>query len=109
MNYAYDTTAESNSNFMRWASRRIAEEVESNERIEKEAGTRDFIPGSNCNRPTHRLSQEEKTEIINKIDTMRGTGVSLKTSVQQSGIHQSTYFLWKRTFNLPAYQSHKLT
>ena len=73
MNYAYDTTAESNSNFMRWASRRIAEEVESNERIEKEAGTRDFIPGSNCNRPTHRLSQEEKTEIINKIDTKRGS------------------------------------
>jgi hypothetical protein len=89
---------------MRWASRRIAEEVESNERIEKEAGTRDFIPGSNCNRPTHRLSREEKTEIINKIDTMRGTGVSLKTSVQQHGIHQSTYFLWKRIFNLPAYK-----
>ena len=104
MNYAYDTTAESNSNFMRWASRRIAEEVESNERIEKEAGTRDFIPGSNCNRPTHRLSQEEKTEIINKIDAMRSTGVSLKTSVQQHGIHQSTYFLWKRIFNLPAYK-----
>lgn len=101
----YDTTAESNSSFMEWAAARIAKEVEDNERIEAAAGTRHFIPGSNCNRPTHRLSQEEKTEIINKIDAMRGTGVSLKTSVQQCGIHQSTYFLWKRIFNLPAYQS----
>jgi putative aminopeptidase FrvX len=105
----YERTAESVSGFMRWAEARIAKEVEDNECLERTAGTRDFIPGSNCNRPTHRLSQEEKTEIINKIDTMRGTGVSLKTSVQQCGIHQSTYFLWKRTFNLPAYQSHKLT
>jgi hypothetical protein len=101
----YERTAESVSNFMRWAEARIAKEVEQNELLEETAGTRDFIPGSNCNRPTHRLSQEEKTELLNKIDTMRGTGVSLKTAVQQHGIHQSTYFLWKRTFNLPAYQS----
>ena len=50
------------------------------------------------------LGKVEKTEIINNIDTMRGTGVSLSTSVQQCGIHKSTYFLWKRTFKLPAYQ-----
>lgn len=100
----YERTAESVSSFMQWAEARIAKEVADNEYLERTAGTRDFIPGSNCNRPTHRLNQEEKTEIIKTIDTMRRTGVSLKTSVQQSGIHQSTYFLWKRTFKIPSYQ-----
>ena len=100
----YETTAESNSSFMRWAAARIAKEVEDNERIEAAAGTRNFIPGSNCNRITHRLSTEEKAEVVKKIDSMRDKGVSLDTAVTQSGIHRSTYALWRRQFKLPNYQ-----
>ena len=100
----YETTAESNSSFMEWAAARIAKEVEDNERIEAAAGTRNFIPGSNCNRITHRLSTEEKDEVVKKIDAMRDKGVSLETAADQSGIHKSTYALWRRQFKLPNYQ-----
>ena len=65
---------------MEWAAARIAKEVEDNERIEAAAGTRNFIPGSNCNRITHRLSTEEKAEVVKKIDSMRDKGVSLDTA-----------------------------
>ena len=100
----YDTTAESNSSFMRWAEARIAKEVEDNERLEAAAGTRHFIPGSNCNRITHRLSTEEKAEVVKKIDAMRDSGISLETAADQSGIHKSTYALWRRQFKLPNYK-----
>ena len=100
----YDTTAESNSSFMNWAAARIAKEVEDNERLEAAAGTRHFIPGSNCNRITHRLSTEEKAEVLKKIDAMRDKGVSLETAADQSGIHKSTYALWRRQFNLTNYK-----
>jgi hypothetical protein len=100
----YETTAESNSSFMEWAAARIAKEVEDNERIEAAAGTRNFIPGSNCNRITNRLSTEEKSVVVKKIDAMRDKGVSLETAADQSGIHKSTYALWRRQFKLTNYK-----
>jgi hypothetical protein len=39
-----DSHAASISRFMNWAAERIAKEVEDNERLEAEAGTRDFVP-----------------------------------------------------------------
>jgi hypothetical protein len=103
----YETTSESTSSFMAWAAARIAKEVEDNERIEKQSGTRNFIPGSNCNRICQRLSKEEKAEVVKKIDSMRDKGVSLETAADQSGIHKSTYALWRRQFKLPNYRSLK--
>ena len=100
----YDTTAESNSSFMRWAEARIAKEVEDNERIEAKAGTRNFIPGSNCNRIGERLSKDKKAEVVKSIDNMRDSGISLETAADQCGIHKSTYALWRRQFNLPKYK-----
>ena len=91
----HETTAESLSNFIRWASHRITKEVEENERIEAEAGTREFILGSN-NTKKQDYTQEEKELIVAKIDALRSEGHKASCSAQEYGIHETTYYKWKR-------------
>jgi hypothetical protein len=73
-----DSHGVSISRFMKWAAERIAKEVEDNERIEAQAGTRDFIPGSRSTK------KQDYTAI---------------QAVKQCGIHNTTYYKWKRELN----------
>ena len=93
-----ETTAESLSNFMRWAAMRIQKEAEENERIEAEAGTREFILGSqDAKKQDYTL--EEKKSIVDGIDRLRSEGNKITFSASQYGIHSTTYYKWKRELN----------
>lgn len=93
-----DSHAASISRFMNWAAERIAKEVEDNERIEKITGTREFIPSS---RELAKVdyTEEEKINTINGIDKLRAEGQPLRQAIQSFGIHNTTYYKWKRELN----------
>lgn len=91
----HETAAETLNNFMRWASQRIAKEVEENERVEAEAGTREFILGSQ-DAKKQDYTQEEKQLIVTKVDNLRAEGHKASCSAQEYGIHETTYYKWKR-------------
>lgn len=90
-----ETTAETLSNFMRWASMRIQKEVEENERIEAEAGTREFILGSQ-DAKKQDYTKEEKQLIVTKIENLREEGHKVSAASLAYGIHSTTYHKWKR-------------
>ena len=91
-----DSHAASISRFMNWAAERIAKEVEDNERLEAEAGTRDFVPPR---RRRRQYTQEEKLSIIKRVDELREQGKSLRSAVKEFDIHDTMYYQWKRKLN----------
>jgi len=90
-----ETTAESISNFIRWAEQRLAKEVEENERVEAKAGTREFILGSG-NAKKQDFTQEEKIAIVKEIDDIREQGYKPIVGASKFGIHTTTYYKWKK-------------
>lgn len=91
----HETTAESLSNFMQWVAMRIQQEVEENERIEAQAGTREFILGTQ-DAKKQNYTLEEKQDIVNGIDSLRADGNKVTFSASQYGIHSTTYHKWKK-------------
>jgi len=103
----YNTTAESISGFMSWASQRIAKEVEENERVEQEANTREFVPGSNNDMKSYYLSDDEKIKIIRAFDHYRDRGARVETIAKAVEIHQTTYHRWRKELGIPKYKKPK--
>ena len=93
-----DSHGVSISRFMKWAAERIAKEVEDNERIEAQAGTRDFIPGSRSTKKQD-YTEDEKLTIMKTVDEMREQGYTAIQAAKQLGIHNTTYYKWKRELN----------
>jgi len=92
----YDTTSESISSFMNWAAYRIAKEVEENERIEAEAGTREFIPGSTPKRRS-AVKPSLQAKLVKRIDALRAEGQDATSAARDCGVGVSAYYRWKRT------------
>jgi len=92
----YDTTSESISQFMSWAAYRIAKEVEDNERIEAEAGTREFIPGSTPPRRS-AVKPSLQAKLVKRIDALRAEGQDATSAARDCGVGVSAYYRWKRT------------
>ena len=84
--------------FMRWAERRIAEEVERNERIAKDQGT--AVCFVEHKKLPYDLTDEQKLELINNVDALRRRGVGSMKACKQVGIHISTYSQWRKKFGL---------
>ena len=84
--------------FMRWAERRIAEEVERNERIAKDQGT--AVCFVEHKKLPYDLTDEQKLELINNVDALRCRGVGSMKACEQVGIHISTYSQWRKKFGL---------
>jgi len=95
----YNSYSENISNFMRWASRRIAEEVAANEKLEEEAGSSDcFVRHSHL---PHNLTNDEKLEYVLLVDRLRNEkGMLSKQACARIGIHQSTYSQWRKKFGM---------
>ena len=92
----YDTTSESISQFMSWAAYRIAKEVEENERIEAEAGTREFIPESTPKRRS-AVKPSLQAKLVKRIDALRAEGQDATSAARDCGVGVSAYYRWKRT------------
>ena len=84
--------------FMRWAERRIAEEVERNERIAKDQGT--AVCFVEHKKLPYDLTDQQKLELINNVDALRCRGVGSMKACKQVGIHISTYSQWRKKFGL---------
>ena len=103
----YNTTSESISSFITWASQRIAKEVEENEKVEQEANTREFIPGTNNSLHAFHRTDEEKIEMIGEFDFYRDRGAKIKTISQAMGVSESAYRRWRRELGIPKYKKIK--
>jgi hypothetical protein len=91
-----ETTAESVSRFLRWAESRIADEVESNEKFEAKAGTRDIVIKYDglalC-----KTSTADRAKVVSDIKEMKRGGEAISKCVKQFNISASTYYSWKRS------------
>jgi len=95
----HDTYNQSISSFVRWASRRIAEEVESNERIEAETGTAEII--KRHNKLPYNLTNQQKREYVDMVDMLRNQkNMNTKSACYKVGMHISTYSQWRKKFGL---------
>ena len=97
----HETSAESISNFMRWAAERIAREVEENEMIEERTGVRNYQPPTVIGKS---YNDNEKIEAVGAVDFYRDRGMKLLSACEEYGIHPSSYRKWKKKYNLPIYK-----
>jgi len=103
------TYGNSISNFMRWAEEKIAKAVEDDEKLEAEAGTRDFIQGTKFQKKKKQrcqkfLPDEEKIAIVNRVYEARRNGKKCWVACDENGVHQTTVVKWRKDFNLPKYK-----
>ena len=96
----HETSAESISNFMRWAAERIAREVEENEMIEERTGVRNYQPDSVNAR---FYTNEDKENAINGVNYYRDKGMKMPDACEKYGISTSSYGKWRRQLKLPVY------
>jgi len=99
----YETSAESASNFMRWAERRLSQEVESNEKFAKQSNEAlDKTLGPKIMDST--LNNNEKILVISKIHQYRDEGKSVVKACKLMGLHPQTYNKWRARFKIPRYK-----
>jgi len=89
------------SSFIRWAERRIAQEVEENELFKKESG--EVIALKESTHLPHSLTNEQKLAYIKAVDALRDQGKGSLWSCKKTGIHVSTYNQWRHKFGLGRY------
>lgn len=96
-----DSYGASISRFMNWAAERIAKEVEDNERLEALAGTRDMAPCYESNRHDgwQNFTMDEKVDLLKQVDRLREQGHTVKSAAFTVGIHNTTYYKWKKELN----------
>ena len=93
-----ETQAQGISSFMKWAERKIAEEVEANEAFEKLTGERAVLEEST--HLPHSLTADQKRSMIDAVDDLRKAGVSAKNACNEVGLHVSTYSQWRNKFGM---------
>jgi len=91
-----ETTAESISRFLRWAESRIADEVESNEKFEAKAGTRDIVIKYD-GLALRKTSSNGRAKVVKDIEEMKSCGEVISKCVKRFNISASTYYSWKRS------------
>ncbi len=93
----YKTSAGSVSNFMRWAERRLSEEVERNNKIEK-ALKKQTPPAD----PS--LTNNVKLMAIKQIHKYRNEGKNVVEACSMLNIHPNTYNNWRRSFKISVFK-----
>ena len=97
----YETAARSVSNFMQWAERRLSEEVEKNNRIEKALKKqRPPIDPS--------LTSNEKLLAIRQIHKYRNEGKTVVEACKLLNIHPNTYNNWRRFFKISVFKKNDI-
>ena len=97
MNIATNDPEHNISKFIRWAHDRIESEMISNHKIAKEFG--DSAITKESKRCCYKLSDSQKREILYQLDDLKEDGWTLAASCDEVGIHQTTYYKWKKLLN----------
>lgn len=100
----YETSAESASNFMRWVERRLAKEVETNEKHAKDTKQPPVIIAATSSVALYKLSPSEKTCILQRVDTLRDERITVEEACKIVGLHSQTYNKWRRSLGMPKYK-----
>jgi len=82
--------------FLRWAESRIADEVESNEKFEAKAGTRDIVIKYD-GLALRKTSSNGRAKVVKDIEEMKSCGEVISICVKRFNISASTYYSWKRS------------
>lgn len=90
------TTAETISNFIAWAEVRLQKELEHCQRLEAEFGATPL--DDNPIRLTG-LTDEDRLDILHEVDHLVSHGYSIRVASKECGIHNTTYYRWKRELN----------
>ena len=104
MNMSYSVRS-SISGFMQWAERRLAEEVERNEQLAKDAGT--AVCFVEHKRLPYNLSDTQRLEIVKRVDQLRNEGMGNIESCKKVGLHITTYCKFRRKLGLGKYKKQK--
>jgi DNA invertase Pin-like site-specific DNA recombinase len=90
------TTAEMIHNFISWAEMRLQKELELCERVESEFGSEEltFKP-----QKLSGLTDEDRLDILHEVDHLLSHGYSVREASKECGIHNTTYYRWKRELN----------
>jgi len=93
----YETAAGSLSNFMRWAERRLSEEVDKNDKIAK---------ALNKASPSldKSLTPNAKILVIKQIHKYRNEGKTVVEACELLNIHPNTYNNWRRFFKISVFK-----
>lgn len=86
--------------FLRWASERIAKEMQ----IINESEIEDLKPYLKRKPGKKSKSREEKEFIIQSVDALRREGVLLSDACEKCKISQTSYATYRTDLGLPAYQ-----
>ena len=84
--------------FITWAERRIAEEVERNEQLAKDAGT--AVCFVEHKRLPYNTSNSQKLNYIKQVDALRRQGIGSLKACKKVGMHPSTYSQWRNKLGL---------
>lgn len=100
---SYETSAQSISNFMRWAEQRLAQEVDLNEGLAKnfEESKKELLGIKTKNRD---LSDTEKILLIQAIHKHRDRGLNVPRACELVGIHRHTYSRWRNELKISRYK-----
>jgi transposase-like protein len=88
-----ETYGESISNFMKWASMRIAKEVAENEKVESMSGEDEYVTAG----LRKDYTDAEKRKVIQDIMHLIEEGHRVPAAAKKAGIHQKTYYNWKKS------------
>jgi len=95
MSYHYESYSRSISNFVHWAQARIEQEIEANERCEKEYGSAEAF--KEHARLPYNLSDKEKLSYIKNVEkTYRSDPkITRPEACALNGIHYTTFYKWR--------------
>ena len=84
----------SQSKFLDWAHRRISQEIQDIEFMEKEYGTAEwYLPEQRRGRK--RASDEEKRDTVARVDKLREEGYTYRLACECCNVLPGTYTKWK--------------
>ncbi len=87
------TRAEMIHDFVAWAEVRLKKELDLCEKLESEFGE---MPLDDKPIKLTGLTDEDRLDIIQEIEHLVSHGYTIKGSAKECGIHETTYYRWKR-------------
>lgn len=89
------------SNFLDWAHRRLTQEIQEIEEMEKEHGNANWKKEENPNLGRPARTMDQKVEVFNAVNALREKGQSIRSSCKEMGLSPDTYYNISKELNLP--------
>lgn len=90
---------------MKWAERRLAEEVERNEQMAKQVGTAQWLVIHE--RLPYNLTDAQRLELVKEVDKLRDEGMGNIASCKKVGLHITTYCKFRKKLGMGIYRKPK--